>query len=426
MSQLSSLDVAFLCMEDASNPMHLGAVATFSPRNPVHPARIVALLCERALEVSALRRRVRFSWLPPGGASWVDDPSFAVEDHVVGHHLRGRQGFAELVSHLMAQPLDLDRPPWEVHVVTGLPGGRFAVVVKMHHALCDGMKAVGLGLRLLDGFEHVSDVGVPAQRTGVVDGVKGLVRAAGIASDVVRSARPPARRSPVVSLASRRRQVVMARLGVEEVHRVRRVYGGTVNDVMVALVTGALRQWLVAHGCADEGSTLRALVPVARRGSGGAGNRISGYLCELPVGEADPQERLRLVREDMERHKAAGTDRGAGALPLLAERIPSVVHRIAAPIAGKCAPLLFDALVTSVPLPAVPLHLDGAELREVYPVPPVAAGHAVGVAVSSYRSGVHVCLHTDQPWMAESRWLQQALRTELAALHRRVPAQSRR
>ncbi|MFI9818629.1 wax ester/triacylglycerol synthase family O-acyltransferase [Saccharothrix variisporea] len=426
MSQLSPLDVAFLCMEDASNPMHLGAVATFAPRNPVHPARIVALLCERALEVPALRRRVRFSWVPPGGASWVDDPAFAVEDHVVGHHLRGRRGFAELVSHVMAQPLDLGRPPWEVHVITGVTGGRFAVVVKMHHALCDGMKAVGLGLRLMDGFDQVPDVGVPAARTGVVDGVKGLVRAAGIASDVVRSARPPARRSPVVSLSSRRRHVVMARLGVDEVHRVRRTCGGTVNDVMLALVTGALRQWLAAHGCADEGSTLRALVPVARRGAGGAGNRISGYLCELPVGEVDPLERLRLVREDMGRHKAAGADRGAGALPLLAEHIPSVVHRIAAPIAGKCAPLLFDALVTSVPLPAVRLELDGAELREVYPVPPVAAGHAVGVAVSSYRSGVHVCLHTDQPWMAESRWLQQALRTELAALHRRVPAQSRR
>lgn len=425
MSQLSSLDVAFLCMEDAGNPMHLGAVATFAPRNSVHPARIVALLCERAGEVGALRRRVRGAWVPPGGAMWVEDPSFAVEDHVVGHHLRGRAGFADLVSRVMAQPLDLGRPPWEVHVITGLAGGRFAVMVKMHHALCDGVKAVGLGLRLLDGFERVPDVGVVGRRTGVVEGVKGLVRAAGIASDVVRSARPLVRRSPVVSSSSRRRQVVMARLGVEEVHRVRREYGGTVNDVVLALVTGALRQWLVAHGAADAGSTLRVLVPVARRGDGAAGNRISGYLCALPVGEADPVERLRLVREDMGRHKAAGADRGAGALPLLAELIPSVVHRIAAPIAGKCAPLLFDALVTSVPLPPVPLALDGAELREVYPVPPVAAGHAVGVAVSCYRSGVHVCLHTSEPWMAESRWLQQALRTELAALHRRVPAQSR-
>uniref|UniRef100_UPI0031DFA734 wax ester/triacylglycerol synthase domain-containing protein n=1 Tax=Saccharothrix mutabilis TaxID=33921 RepID=UPI0031DFA734 len=424
MTRLSSLDVAFLCMEDAANPMHLGAVATFVPRTPVHPARIVGLLCERAREVAALRRRVRFSWVPPGGAAWVEDPAFAVEDHVVGHHLRGGD-FADVVSRVLARPLDLDRPPWEVHVVTGIGGGRFAVVVKLHHALCDGMKAVGLGLRLMDGMAALDVPVGTTRRGGVVESVKEVARAASIASDVVRGARPPARRSPVVSLSARRRQVVMARLGVDEVHRVRRVYGGTVNDVALALVTGALRRWLLAHGCAEEGSTLRALVPVARRGAGGQGNRISGYLCALPVGEGDPVARLRLVREEMARHKAAGSGRGAGALPLLAERIPPVVHRIAAPLAGRCAPLLFDALVTSVPLPAVALRLDGAELREVYPVAPVAAGHAVGVALSSYRSGLHVCLHTNQPWLAERRWLPQALRGELAALHRRIPAESR-
>ncbi|ONI90896.1 hypothetical protein ALI22I_10680 [Saccharothrix sp. ALI-22-I] len=136
-------------------------------------------------------------------------------------------------------------------------------------------------------------------------------------------------------------------------------------------------------------------------------------------------EGLRLF-DGMDRHKAAGIDRGAGAFPLLAERIPPVLHRIAAPIAGLCAPLLFDALVTSVHLPSIPLRLDGAELCEVYPVAPLAAGHAVGVALSAYRSCVHVCLHTNQPWMADSRWLQTALRTELAALHRRRPAESAR
>lgn len=311
MTRLSSLDVAFLCMEDAAHPMHLGAVATFVPRTPVHPARIVGLLCERAQEVAALRRRVRFSWVPPGGAAWVDDPSFAVEDHVIGHHLR-RGDLAEVVSRVMARPLDLGRPPWEVHVVTGIGGGRFAVVVKMHHALCDGMKAVGLGLRLMDGMGSLDVPVGSARRGGVVESVKEVARAASIASDVVRSARPPVRRSPVVSLSARRRQVVMARLGVDEVHRVRRVYGGTVNDVVLALVTGALRQWLLAHGCAEEGSTLRVLVPVARRGSGGEGNRISGYLCSLPVGEGDPVARLRIVREEMARHKAAGSERAPG------------------------------------------------------------------------------------------------------------------
>ena len=425
--QLSPLDVAFLCLEDDKNPMHLGAVATFTPHQPVHPARIVALLCERAQEISQLRKRTRVSWLPLGGASWVDDPCFAVEDHVAGHHLRGHGGedrFAELVSSLMAQPLDMSRPPWELRVITGLAGGRFAVVVKLHHALCDGMKAVGLGLRLLDDLGRElpstsvepSPVGLAASVFGSLKELAGTVD---IASAVLRSARTPGTRSPVLTRSERPRQVVMARLGLGEVQRVRKRHGGTVNDVLLALVTGALRQWLVAHDSAGEGSTVRALIPVSRRSRdprGTSGNQISGFLCELPVGEPDARERLRVVRAAMDRNKASGAGRGAGALPLLADRIPAAVHRLATPLAGRCAPLLFDALVTSVHLPALVLKLDGAELKEMYPVAPVAAGHAVGVALSVYRSGVHICLHTNQPWISGSRWLVGGLRRELAAL----------
>jgi WS/DGAT/MGAT family acyltransferase len=426
--QLSPLDVAFLCMEDNRNPMHLGAVATFAPHQPVHPARIVALLCERALEIPKLRKRTQISWLPLGGASWVDDPCFAPEDHVVGHHLRGHGGedrFATLVSHLMAQPLDMSRPPWELHVITGLGGGRFAVVVKLHHALCDGMKAVGLGLRLLDDLGR--DVPPTSEvepepvglATSVVDSIKDLAHTANIASAVLRSARTPSTSSPVLTRSSRPRQVVMARLTADEVQRVRRRHGGTVNDVLLALVTGALRQWLTAHDSAGEGATVRALIPVSQRcrtPGGTAGNQISGFLCELPVGEPDARERLRVVRADMDRNKAAGPGRGPGALPLLADRIPAMVHRLATPLAGRCAPLLFDAVVTSVHLPPLTLTLDGAELKEMYPIAPVAAGHAVGIALSVYRTGVHICLHTNQPWISGSRWLLSALRRELAAL----------
>ena len=211
--QLSPLDVAFLCLEDDKNPMHLGAVATFAPNRPVHPARIVALLCERAQEVSKLRKRTQVSWLPLGGASWVDDPCFTVEDHVAGHHLRGHGGedrFAELVSSLMAQPLDMSRPPWELHVITGLTGGRFAVVVKLHHALCDGMKAIGLGLRLLDDLgRELPSTSVEPSPVGlastVIESLKELAGTANIASAVLRSARTPGVRSPVLTRSSRPR-----------------------------------------------------------------------------------------------------------------------------------------------------------------------------------------------------------------------------
>ncbi|ANZ43088.1 hypothetical protein BBK82_28155 [Lentzea guizhouensis] len=417
-------------MEGNSNPLHLGAVATFTPTNLVHPARIAAVLCERAAEVPRLRARARTGLL--GGARWVEDPGFVPEDHVFTHHVRGRDRFATLISHLMAQPLDLARPPWELHVVTGLSGGRFAVFAKLHHSLCDGMKAVGLGLQLFDASRLSNrDVAEPVSRSGLpsflpslpsflpsLPSLRGIKDTLDIASSVLSQTRPPTLGSPVLSSSPRPRRVVMSRVDLADVHRIRRAHGGTVNDVLLALVTGALRQWLSAHDSAGPSSVVRALIPVNQRAraGGSCGNSISGFLLSLPVGEPDAASRLRSVRSQMESAKAAGPDRGAGALPLLADRVPPFLHRLAAPVAARCAPLLFDTLVTSVPLPSVPLALDGAALTEMYPVAPVAPGHAVGVALSVYRSSVHVCLHTNQSWMSDSQWLDGVLRRELAAL----------
>lgn len=414
---LSPLDIAFLAMEGNANPLHLGAVATFAPSTPVHPARIAAVLCERAQEIPRLRQRARTSLL--GGARWVEDPGFAPEDHVFTHHVRGRDRFATLVSHLMAQPLDLARPPWELHVITGLAGGRFAVVAKLHHSLCDGMKAVGLGLQLFDA-SRLSIPDTPAQAArSIIPSLREIKDTIDIASSVLMNTRPPTLNSPVLTSSARPRRVVMSRLDLADVHRIRRAHGGTVNDVLLALVTGALRHWLSAHGSAGPESVVRALIPVnqrSRSGDAASGNQISGYLVSLPVGEPDPAERLRGIREQMESAKAAGPDRGAGALPLLADKVPPLVHRLAAPVMGRCAPLLFDTLVTSVPLPSVPLSLDGAGLCEMYPVAPVAPGHAVGIALSVYRSSVHVCLNTNQSWMSDAQWLDGVLRREVATL----------
>ncbi|GGM68722.1 diacylglycerol O-acyltransferase [Lentzea pudingi] len=417
---LSPLDIAFLAMEGDSNPLHLGAVATFAPSTPVHPARIAAVLCERAQEIPRLRQRARTSML--GGARWVEDPGFAPEDHVFTHHVRGRDRFATLVSHLMAQPLDLARPPWELHVVTGLAGGRFAVVAKLHHSLCDGMKAVGLGIQLFDPSRlSIPDAPEPAVRSIIpsLPSLRGIKDTLDIASSVLMNTRPPTLNSPVLTASTRPRRVVMSRLDLADVHRIRRAHGGTVNDVLLALVTGALRHWLSAHGSAGPDSVVRALIPVnqrSRSGDGASGNQISGFLVSLPVGEPDPAQRLRNIRAQMESAKAAGPDRGAGALPLLADKVPPLVHRLAAPVMGRCAPLLFDTLVTSVPLPSVPLALDGASLCEMYPVAPVAPGHAVGIALSVYKSSVHVCLNTNQSWMSDAHWLDSVLRRELSAL----------
>jgi diacylglycerol O-acyltransferase len=153
-NRLSGLDTAFLSLDSTSTPMNIGASALFAPTRPVHPTRLVDLVWARAERIPRLRQRVRGSLVRPGTARWVDDPHFDVTEHVHAHHLprpHDPDQLTDLVAAIMAERLDPRRPLWEVHVVTGLPGGWFAVLPKLHHALADGAGALSLGLGLTDG-----------------------------------------------------------------------------------------------------------------------------------------------------------------------------------------------------------------------------------------------------------------------------------
>jgi WS/DGAT/MGAT family acyltransferase len=240
----------------------------------------------------------------------------------------------------------------------------------------------------------------------------------GIASSVLRSARyAPA--MPLATVSSPGRQVELLRLRLADLQRVRRQHGGTVNDVLLAVVAGALRHWLIGRGHFVDDLTLRALIPVstrARRGNPAAGNQLSGFLCELPIGEPDPVARLRAIRAAMDRNKAIGARRGPGAIPVLADQLPAALHRLLTPLVGRCAPLFFDTLVTNVPLPAIPLYLDGAELQELYPLAPLAPDHALGVALSRYRDAVHVGLHACRAALPDLERLGGAVARALAEL----------
>ncbi|MFB9687734.1 wax ester/triacylglycerol synthase family O-acyltransferase [Amycolatopsis plumensis] len=403
-SPLSALDVAFLCLESETTPMHMGAVVTFTARGPVDPAALTALLAQRAARLPKLRQRARAELFPPGSASWSDDPGFTAADHV--HHvvlssLYEPDPLAAYASQWIAEPLDTTRPLWDLTLVTGLPDGNFALLLKLHHALTDGAGAYAVAAGLLDGVKlpdrASAPISAPRSTLDTVKDALGTVRdQAGIASSLVRAARPPL--SPVSAPPSAERRLGFARLPLTELRRVRRAHGGTTNDVVLAVLSGALREWLVNRGQRADGRTLRALIPVSVRGRAGAqlgGNKLSGYLCDLPVGEDDPVERLRVVRRAMTRNKAAGPSRGAGALPLLADRVPPLLHRLGTRTAGRAAPMLFDLVITTVPLPPARLSLDGARLAEVYPFVPLAPRHAVGIAVATYRDSVHIGLQAN-------------------------------
>ncbi|HEX5120669.1 MAG TPA: wax ester/triacylglycerol synthase family O-acyltransferase [Pseudonocardiaceae bacterium] len=426
-TQLSGLDTAFLSLDSRSTPMNIGALALFAPRQPVHPARIAELLADRVRRIPRLRQRVRTSLLPPV-THWVDDPDFDAHAHIHTHHLHRPHDagqLTDLVAAIMGKRLDPGRPLWEIHAITGLPGGQFAVLPKLHHALADGAGALGLGLGLLDGYEAAGRQVRAAEPVGAGPLLRDLGATArqtmDIAGSVLRSARPALPLSPLLAQgACTERRLATARLDMVDIRRVRAVHGGTTNDVLLAVLAGALREWLLARGDNPDELAPRALVPVSQRCRGrgaSAGNQLSGYLCDLPVAEPDPVRRLAAVRAMMDGNKSAGPGRGPGALPVLADRLPGALHRVVMPMVGQCAPLLCDTVVTTVPLPGVRLMFDEAELREVYPVVPLAPGHALGVAFSPYRGTVHVGLHANGTVLPDVDLLADALSGTLGSLN---------
>lgn len=390
MEWLSGQDLALRCLERARMPLHFGVLAVFgaAPSRRV-PARLVR---ERAARIPELRQRIESAWCPWGAAAWADDPRFRVSDHVASHSLRapgGRAELAGLAAELMAAALPLDRPLWSLEVIRGLAGDRWALLARLHHAVSDGPGAVELGLRLFDKFP--AEQPAPQQAPWFSRDALNLVwQSMGIARDMVGRFRLPEPDSPLHGTAPPRRRVELVEFPLAELHKIRNTYGGTVNDILLAAVAGALRGW--THG------RIRALIPVDLRPSMSARtgrNQVSAYLCDLPVAESDPVRRLRMISAEMDRNKAVGPRGGAGAFPLLAERIPAAVHRVVTPLLTGVAPLLFDLSVTNVRLPSLPLTLGGAPLEAVYPIAPVPYGHRLSVAICGYGDSVHLGIYGD-------------------------------
>jgi WS/DGAT/MGAT family acyltransferase len=435
--RLSALDVAFLCLEDTA-PMHLGAVVAFDATPTFRPGRVAGLLAARAQSVAQLRRRIRPTWFPPGGACWIEDPAFNPANHILRHQLRSgtTEDLAALSGQLMAEPLDLSRPPWQLHVVTGLAGGRFAIVAKFHHALCDAYGAFRLSRALLDDADDRQSVasasdrsdnrwtGIPSQIitatiNATTKATSETLTAVSIASSVVGNIRI-APTSPLLTGSRAGHRVILAEVDMTTLRRAREQHGGTVHDVLLAVISGALRHWLATRGEKIDQLRLRALIPTSQRRKSNmdtGGNMLSGYLCDLPVNEPDPAKRLYQVRASMDRNKAAGTRTGAGALPVLADAVPPAVHRIATPLVGRWAGWLFDLLVTTVPLSSSQLRLGGHRLRELYPLAPLAHGQALAIALSRNNDSVYIGFQADSGALPDIDKLAEALAvatTELA------------
>jgi WS/DGAT/MGAT family acyltransferase len=446
--RLNPLDVSFLYMEESTTPMHVGGVAVFeAPAEPdgagegVDHARLVQLISERIAFVPRYRQRLR--WVPGHLANpvWVDDESFDVTYHVRRSALP-RPGsdaqLRELVGRLMSRQLDRARPLWEVYLVEGLSGGRFAIVTKTHHAMVDGISAVDIGQVILDATpeprESPSDTWRPAREpswfellagavgdtvrrpTAVVDTVRSgftdltatagrVLGTAGGVLAMARTAARPAPGSPLNAPIGEQRRFATAETELDDYKRIRKAHGGTVNDVVLAVVSGALRGWLQTRGhSVKPGTLVRALVPVSVRTTdqaGALGNRVSSYLVDLPVGEANAVMRLHQVSYAMRAHKETGQAVGADALIGLAGFSPPTLHSLGARVASGLSRRMFNVVVTNVPGPQFPLYAAGARLLAPYPVVPLAKGQAVSIGLTSYNGGVFYGLNADRDAMTD-------------------------
>jgi WS/DGAT/MGAT family acyltransferase len=425
--RLGVQDKTFLDLEKPNEPQHIAAVTVFDAGRLARPDGGVDIQRVRDYVASRLHRlpryRQRLAWIPlEGHPVWVDDPHFQIEYHV-RHTALPRPGderqLKRLTGRLVSQPLDRERPLWEFWVVEGLEGGkRFAIVNKVHHCMIDGIAGVDLLGVLLSpdaeaelepsppfepepepsavdlfagevGRRVTSWVGAlgrgPEQLREPVD-LAGRVReGVGAVRETLTASIRPASDTPINQPLGPHRRIDWRELELARVRRVKEQLGGTVNDVVLAAVTGGLREFLMLRRCDVEAMRIRANVPVSLRSRderGTLGNHIALLMAELPVQEQDPLGRLAKVRETMAELKESRQALGAEVLAAVSEWTSATLLSLAVRGAARGRP--YNLVVTNVPGPQLPLFLLGAKLERCYPVVNLQPKQGVGVGLFSY------------------------------------------
>lgn len=454
--RLSTLDASFLYLEEAATPMHVGGVGIFEvPEEGFQYDRLVSLIRERIAFVPRYRQRLRSV---PGNIStpvWVDDARFDLTYHVRRSALPrpGRdEDLWELVARIMSRRLDRDRPLWEIYLVEGLENNRFAILSKTHHAMVDGVSAVEIGQVLLDVTPEprpsppdawrptgepsnlelvagaVNDIvhrpagAVDLVRGGLEDARSSAAKAAGLLggiASVLRTAASPAPTSPLNVTIGKARRYTTVDTSLGDFRMVKDYHGTTVNDVVLAVVTGALRSWLQVRGEVIRPATaLRAMVPVSVRGdaAAGDGNQVSAFFAELPIGEASPVVRLQRIAYTMGGLKQNGQAVAAQAITGVAGFAPPTVHAMGARAASDMSKRFYNLLVTNVPGPQMTLYAGGARMLAAYPVAPLAQNQALGIALTSYDGGVYFGLTGDREAMRDIEVVAQGITESLQEL----------
>ncbi len=453
LDRLTAIDASFLTNESSTSHMHVGAILIFEGPPPRY-LDLVDHVRGRLSQVPRFRQRLVVPPLEAGRPLWADDVNFNLSYHIRHTALPepgGEEELRRLAGRVFSQQLDRSKPLWELWLAQGLERDRFAILTKTHHAMVDGISGVDIGTVLFDlepvpepaavddgWVPHPSPTTAELVGRGAIDVALAPVKLAGRAVEAVRHPESAAKRltealegvsevvgafaNPAPDVPLNRpigphRRFLWVRSELVTFKRIKDALGGTVNDVVLASVTGALRGWLHERGVRTEGLELRALVPVSIRSEderGNLGNRIAAMRGPLPVYVEDPVRRLRVVSEQMEGLKRSKQALGAEVISRFNDFAPPTLLAQASRI--NFSTRLFNLIVTNVPGPQIPLYVLGRELEEVFPVAFLPQDHALAVAIMSYNGRIGFGLLADYDSMDDADAIARGITESLAEL----------
>jgi diacylglycerol O-acyltransferase / wax synthase len=468
--RLTPLEVSLLALDTAHTPSHIGAVHIFDARpDGFEYERLIALIHERLAFVPRYRQRVRGIPARLAAPVWVDDENFDLTFHVRRSALP-RPGsliqLQEFVGRVLARRLDRSRPLWEIYLVEGLEDDRFALLAKSHLCLVDGIDTVEIGQVLLDStarshaipgtgatedswhpvpepsslelfagalWESAQDPAMAIENVrgaltnalgvavAVGEAVGGVVGALGeLAADALGGGRP-ASDSPLTGLVSEQRRFATIVASLNDLKAVRQEHHHTINDVVLAMIAGGLRSWLLTRGeSIIPGSSLTAVVPMSVTEDDGEptslGSQVAPHLQRLPIGESNALMRLHQIAYDTQAHKDSGRAVAARSLADIAGFAPATLHALGVRTSTEVVRRQYDLLITNVPGPQVGLYAAGAQLVASYPFVPLSAGHVLAIGVTSYDGEIFVGLTSDRDAISDLDVLAQCLLDSLDEL----------
>jgi diacylglycerol O-acyltransferase len=454
LDRLTPVDASFLHQEGQNSHMHVGGL-TIVEGPPPPMEEFLEQIRRRLHLVPRYRHKLAYTALDSGRPVWIDDPNFNLEYHV-RHTALPTPGEPEqlrsLTARIFSQQLDRSKPLWEMWLIEGLKDDRFALISKTHHSLIDGIAGIDLATVLFDlspdppPIKNSGRAWRPHREPGtpelITAGLKGAVRAGielaegaldalahpdraltrtreaaeGI-GEIVWAGLNPAPETPLNVPIGPHRRFIGIGSRLDDFKLVKNAFGGTVNDVVLAVVAGALREFLISRGLRTEGVELRALVPVSVRAEDEhhqGGNRIVAMRGPLPVYIADPVQRLRFVSHAMdglkESKQALGAEVIAGAQNFAPPTILAQASRL------NFSTRLFNLLVTNVPGPQFPLYVLGREMLAAYPVAFLPENHALAIAIMSYNGQMNFGLLGDYDALGDIDLIGETIAGELATL----------